>query len=83
MDGFHVEGMTENEFDAVLVTEIRDPVPHENAFDADDEIVHIGPNDFEEPIGASEQVFVDKDIPFAIDDTDVDVPCVQVDTAIV
>ena len=37
VDGLHVEGVTENELDALSPAEIGDPVPGEHALDGDDE----------------------------------------------
>ena len=37
MDGLHVEGMTEDKRDALVGTEVGEPVPGEHAFDSDDE----------------------------------------------
>ena len=39
MNGFHVEGMTEDKFDAFLAAEIGKPVPGEHAFHADHQVV--------------------------------------------
>jgi hypothetical protein len=47
VNGFHVEGMAEHKLDAVIRTEIGDPVPGEHAFDAGDQIILVVGNQFE------------------------------------
>lgn len=39
MDGFHVEGMAEDEFDTFLAAQVGKPVPGEHAFHADHQVV--------------------------------------------
>jgi len=36
MNGFHIEGVAQDEFDALLGIEIGQPVPAEDTFDGDD-----------------------------------------------
>jgi len=50
MDGFHVQGMTEDKRDAFVGTEVGEPVPGEHAFDSDDETLAIRSNDVQEGI---------------------------------
>jgi hypothetical protein len=38
VDGFHVEGVAEDKGDLVLGAEVGDPVPGEEALDADDDV---------------------------------------------
>jgi hypothetical protein len=42
VDGFHVQGVSENESDLLVVAEVGQPVPGEQALDGDDEIVAEG-----------------------------------------
>jgi len=39
VDRFHVQGMTENKSDAFTGAKIGEPVPGENAFDRDDDLI--------------------------------------------
>jgi hypothetical protein len=39
VNGLHVQGMSEDEGDAVVFTPVGDPVPGEHALDADDNVV--------------------------------------------
>ena len=48
MDGFHVERMAEDKLNIVIGTEVGDPIPREHTFDADNEIVPIGIDQFQE-----------------------------------
>jgi len=47
VNGFHVQGMTENKSDAFASTEIREPVPGENTFNGDDRPGSFGRQTFE------------------------------------
>jgi hypothetical protein len=47
MNGFHVEGMTEDKRDVFLGAQVGEPVPGEHAFDRDDDIRPIRRNGFE------------------------------------
>jgi len=82
MDGFHIEGMAEDEGEPVLSTKISEPVPGKHALDGDDEVISIGFDDLEEPIGPCWQVAVDQNLPVLIDDTDVHRSGVKIDTAV-
>jgi hypothetical protein len=41
MDGFHVQGMSQNEWDIVLVAKIGNPVPGKHAFNAYDDVFKV------------------------------------------
>ena len=80
MDGFHVQSMSESEGDGTVATEIGDPVPGKDAFDADDDIGSIGQNDVLEAFWRSSHILVEYDIAIIVHDTDVHRPCVKVDS---
>jgi hypothetical protein len=82
MDGFHVEGVAEDESDPVLSTKISEPVPGKHALDGDDEVVTVRLDDFEESIGPCWQVPMYQNLPVLIDDTDIHRPGVKIDTAV-
>jgi hypothetical protein len=82
MDGFHVEGMTEDEGDAFVGTEVGEPVPGEHAFDGDDETLSIRGNGFEESLRVGFHVTVKQRLTGLVEDADVHHPGMQVDAAV-
>ena len=74
--------MTENELDALASTQVGDPVPGEHALDADDEIVAIGRDGFEEVLRSGPEVLVEPDFAIAVEDAQVHGLGVQVDPAV-
>jgi hypothetical protein len=63
MNGFHGEGMTQDELDAVLGAKISQPVPAEDAFDGHDQVQAIRLDGFQERFWTSAQVAVQKTSP--------------------
>jgi hypothetical protein len=82
MDGFHVEGMAENEGDVFLGTEIADPVPGEHAFDSDHDVFTERSNDTEKRFRLCVDILVNSDIPSGIDDADKHITSMQIDSTI-
>jgi hypothetical protein len=82
VDGFHVEGVAENEGDVFLGTEIGDPVPGEHAFDSDHDVLTEGSNGTEKSFRVCVDVLMNPDIATGIEDTDKHIFCMQVDTTI-
>jgi len=62
MDGLHVEGVSQDEFDVLLGTEVGEPVPAEDALDSDDEVVAVGLNGVEEEVRLAAQVAVQENL---------------------
>jgi len=83
VDGLPVERVTENELDAFAPTQVGDPVPGEHALDADDEIIAVGCDGFEEVLGSRTKVLVEPDLRFPVKDAEIHGLCVQVDPAVV
>lgn len=82
MDGFHVEGMTEDEGNLLLVTEICDPVPGEHAFDGNHDVLAEGGNGTEKSFGVCVDVLMNPDLAFGIKDTDKHLFGMQIDSTI-
>jgi hypothetical protein len=82
VDGFHVEGVAENEGDVFLGTEIGDPVPGEHAFDSDHDVLTEGSNGTEKSFRVCVDVLMNPDIATGIEDADKHIFCMQVDTTI-
>ena len=83
VDGFHVKGMSENEFDAFFSTQIGDPIPGEGAFDGNDKIVSVSFYSFQESVPVCFDVPVEENLPLAVNDAQIHGFCVQVDSAII
>jgi hypothetical protein len=50
--------MTQDELDAVLGAQIRQPVPAEDAFDGDDQVLAVGLDGFQESLWPGAKVTV-------------------------
>ena len=59
VDGFHGEGVSEHEGDALAGTQVREPVPREDAFDTDDQVLSLGRNGLEKGGRARGHIAVD------------------------
>src|SRR4030043_1017592 len=82
MDGFHVEGMAEDEGDVLLCAEVSDPVPGEHTFDSDGNVLAVGVDEVEKGCWVSIDVLVKAYLAFVIKDADVHFFGMKVDSAI-
>jgi len=82
VDGFHVQGVTEDKGDTMLFTEIGDPVPGEHAFHRDHNILPEGFYDLEEDFAIGFDVSVQSDLPCFIEDAEIHFFGMKVDSAI-
>ena len=64
-------------------TKIGYPVPAENAFYADNDIVQIREKQFEQYLWIRIDVFVNHGFPFLVEDANIHFPGMQVDAAVV
>ena len=82
MYGFHVQGMAQDEGDAMLSTEIGDPIPGEHAFHGDDNVLSERLDELEEDFAIGFDISVQEDFPGFIQDAEVHFFCMKVDSAI-
>jgi hypothetical protein len=82
MNRLHVEGMAQNERNAFLGAEVRQPLPGKEAFDADDEILAVGSERFEKRLGRRFHLPVQQDLAGLVQDAEVHGAGVQVDPAV-
>ena len=82
MDGLHVQGVAEDEGNAVLVAQVGEPVPGEHAFDGHGQAVTVGRDGVEEGTGVGGIVFVQNGLAGGIEDAQVHTSGVQIDAAI-
>jgi hypothetical protein len=83
VDGLHVEGMAEDKGDLLSGAEISQPVPGEDTFDGDHEIVPVRRDNAEKRLGARAHVSVNEHGAALVQDTAVHGPRVQVDSTVV
>jgi hypothetical protein len=74
--------VAEDKGDLLFGAEIGEPVPTEQALDADDETVAKGGDGLEEGVGVGGVVFVVDDLSVAIEDAQVHGPGVEIDAAV-
>lgn len=79
---FHVQGVTEDEGNVSLFAEVGDPIPGEDALDADDHIGTEAGDDKNEMFRFRGHVSVEQDLALLIQDADVHLSYLQVDPAI-
>jgi hypothetical protein len=82
VDGFHVEGMTQHEGNTRLSTEISQPVPGEDTFHTDNEVLPIGSNSLEKRFGSRLHIPVQDDLPIPIQDAEIHATGMQIDAAV-
>jgi len=75
--------VTEDKRDVLVGAEIGDPVPGEDAFDRDDEVIPVGSDGREEALGVCAHVAVQDDLPVAGEDAEVHRAGVKIDAAVV
>ena len=83
VDEAHVEGVTEDEGDALLRAQVGEPVPTVDALDGDDQVLAVGRDGEEEAIAVARKVSVQEHRPVPSDDAEVHCPRVQIDPAVV
>ncbi len=71
VDGFHIEGVTQNEGNGLFRAEVGKPVPEEDALDADNNILPIGSDQLQKLLRVGGEILVGQDLPFLVDDADV------------
>jgi hypothetical protein len=83
MNGFHIEGVTEDEGDALFDAEIGDPVPGEDTFHGHNDIVSVSFDGFKKDLLIRSDIALKNDIPFLFDDTEAHGLCMKIDSAVV
>jgi hypothetical protein len=74
--------MTKDKGDVVLGTEVRQPVPAEDAFHADDEVINITKDQLEEQFRVGIDVLMNFDLAPVADNADIHFSGVQIDSAV-
>jgi len=82
VDCFHVEGMTEDEGDVLLDTEIGDPVPSKHTFYSDHDVLTERGNDTKKSFRVCVDILMNPDIASGVEDTDKHILGMQVDPTI-
>jgi hypothetical protein len=82
MDGLHLQGVAEDEGKALLLAQIGDPVPAEQALDGDGQVHPVGGESLQELVAVTGQLPVDEDLSFLVEDAQIETAGVEVDTAV-
>jgi hypothetical protein len=82
MDGFHIKGMSQDEGNTFVSTEIGEPLPGEDTFNGHHEPLPIGGNGLEKRFGSGFHIAVQHDFPIVAQDADIHASGMQVDCAV-
>src|SRR5262245_16664502 len=82
MDGLHIQRMPEDKRNAFARAQVGEPVPGEDAFDTDDQVLPIGRNGLEKRFWASRHVPMHQDLALLIQDTEVHGAGMQINAAV-
>jgi len=83
VDGFHVQGVAEDEGNPLPRTQVSEPVPGEHALDGHHEILAVRSHELKECLRVGSEVLVDLDVSGLIENTDVEGSGVEIDAAVV
>src|SRR5215218_7352189 len=83
MDGFHAEGMAEDERDALFGAQVSDPVPTEETLDGDDEVFAVRSQGPKELVSVTVELLMDQGLTGLIKNADVHVASMEVNPAVV
>jgi hypothetical protein len=83
MNGFHIEGVTEDEGDVLLCAEISDPVPSEDAFNGHNDIFSVSFDGFKKDPWIRSNIALKNKVSFLVNDTQVHSLCMKIDSAVV
>src|SRR5918999_1350741 len=83
VDRLHVEGMAEDEGEALLFAQVGHPVPAEEALDGNAQILSVRPEGFDELVAVAGELAVDEGLAGLIEDAEVQAAGVQVNAAVV
>jgi hypothetical protein len=82
MNGFHVEGVAQDEGNPFLGAQVGEPVPSEDTFDADNQVFAVGCNSFQKRFRPCLHIPVAQDGSILVQDAKVHGTGVQVDATI-
>jgi|TARA_R110002033_G_C3869271_1_gene237069 hypothetical protein len=83
MNGLHIKGMTENKNNALVFTEIGNPVPAVHAFNPDDKIVQVGFDQMQQRFWFGWNLFMQKGFTLLIHDADVQATGMKINATVV
>jgi hypothetical protein len=82
VDGFHVKSMAEDESNALLGTQVSEPVPGEQALDRHDETLSVWGNGFQEGLRVGFHIAMHKNLAALVEDAEVHGAGMKVDAAV-
>jgi hypothetical protein len=81
-DGFHIEGMPQAKGNALLSTQVGQPIPGKHTPDGHDEPLAVRGNGLEKGFRSGFHVAVPQDFSIVTHDADVHAPSVQINTTV-
>ena len=82
VNGFHVQGMSQDERNVLCLAQVGDPVPGEQALDGNDDIGAIGGERVQEQLLAGRDLRLQDNRACVVEDANGQQPCVQVNAAV-
>src|SRR6516165_5915269 len=82
VNGFHVQGMSQDERNVMCLAQVGDPVPGEQALDANDDIRAIGGERVQEQLLAGRDLRLQDNRACVVENANGQQPCVQVNAAV-
>ena len=82
VDGFHIQGVAQDERNVVQGAEVRQPIPAKDTFHADHDVIEEGKDHFKEQLRIGFDILVHFDLAALADDADVHFSGVQIDPAV-
>src|SRR5436305_1606151 len=83
VDGLHVESVAEDKLEALLVAQVGDPVPAEQTFDGDHQVLSVGGESLQQQLALTGQLPVHQSLALLVQDAEIEAASVEVDTTVV
>jgi hypothetical protein len=79
VNGFHVEGVAEDEGNTLIGAEIGKPVPAEDALGPDDQVLTVRSDGLEEELWVAPEFLMEADLTLLVEDAEVEIAAMEVD----
>jgi hypothetical protein len=83
VDGLHVESVAEDKSEALFAAQVGDPIPAEQAFDGDRQVLSVGGESPQQLVSVTGKLPVHEGIALLVQDADIEAASVEVDTTVV
>src|SRR5947199_10775847 len=72
VDGLHVESVAEDKLEALLVAQVGDPVPAEQTFDGDHQVLSVGGESLQQQLALTGQLPVHQSLALLVQDAEIE-----------